>query len=51
MVSLRDLILADLHKSIQDLMTSDVVSAHVTDDQEDIAKKIARYDLLALPDY
>ena len=48
-VSLRDLILADLHKSIQDLMTSDVVSAHVTDDQEDIAKKIARYDLLALP--
>ncbi len=48
-VSLRDLILADLHKSIKDLMTSDVVSAHVTDDQEDIAKKIARYDLLALP--
>ena len=48
-VSLRDLILADLNKSIKDLMTSDVVSAHVTDDQEDIAKKIARYDLLALP--
>ena len=48
-VSLRDLILADLHKSIDDLMTSGVVSAKVTDDQEDIAKKIARYDLLALP--
>ncbi len=48
-VSLRDLILADLYKSIKDLMVSDVVSAHVTDDQEDIAKKIARYDLLALP--
>ena len=48
-VSLRDLILADLNKSIKDLMTSDVVSAHVADDQEDIAKKIARYDLLALP--
>lgn len=48
-VSLRDLILADLNKSIKDLMSSDVVSAHVTDDQEDIAKKIARYDLLALP--
>src|SRR5699024_2006905 len=30
-------------------MTSDVVSGLVTDDQEDIAKKIARYDLLALP--
>ncbi len=48
-VSLRDLILADLNKSIQDLMTSDVVRALVTDDQEDIAKQIARYDLLALP--
>lgn len=48
-VSLRDLILADLHKSIKDLMVSDVVSADVVDDQEDIAKKIARYDLLALP--
>ena len=48
-VSLRDLILADLHKSIKDLMVSDVVSADVIDDQEDIAKKIARYDLLALP--
>ena len=48
-VSLRDLILADLNKSIQDLMISDVVHALVTDDQEDIAKKIARYDLLALP--
>ncbi len=48
-VSLRDLILADLHKTIQDLMVSDVVSSLVTDDQEDIAKQIARYDLLALP--
>ena len=48
-VSLRDLILADLYKSIKELMVSDVVSADVTDDQEDIAKKIARYDLLALP--
>lgn len=48
-VSLRDLILADLNKSIQELMTSDVVHALATDDQEDIAKKIARYDLLALP--
>ena len=48
-VSLRDLILADLHKTMQTLMTSDVVNALVSDDQEDIAKKIARYDLLALP--
>ena len=48
-VSLRDLILADLNKTMQTLMTSDVVSALASDDQEDIAKTIARYDLLALP--
>lgn len=48
-VSLRDLILADVGRSIKDLMTSDVVSGQVAEDQEDIAKKIARYDLLALP--
>ena len=48
-VSLRELILADVNSSIKDLMTSDVVRAEATDDQEDIAKTIARYDLLALP--
>lgn len=48
-VSLRELILADVNGSIKDLMTRDVVSAEATDDQEDIAKIIARYDLLALP--
>lgn len=48
-VSLRDLILADVTKTIEDLMVSAVVSADVSEDQEDIAKKIARYDLLALP--
>ncbi|HHX36265.1 MAG TPA: magnesium transporter [Gammaproteobacteria bacterium] len=48
-VSLRDLILAELGKTIKELMISDVVNGLVTDDQEDIAKKIARYDLLALP--
>jgi len=48
-VSLRELILADITSAIKDLMTRDVVSAKATDDQEDIAKTIARYDLLALP--
>lgn len=48
-VSLRDLILANPTQHIRDLMISNVVSGAVNDDQEDIAKKIARYDLLALP--
>ncbi len=48
-VSLRDLILADIDMYIQDLMVSDVVSGQASDDQEGIARKIARYDVLALP--
>ena len=48
-VSLRDLILAHPDKTIDQLMTADVVSGEVGEDQEDIAKRITRYDLLALP--
>ena len=48
-VSLRDLILADPSTKISDLMTEDVVSGEVSEDQEDIARRITRYDLLALP--
>ncbi len=48
-VSLRDLILAHPAKYIKELMTAEPVSGQVNEDQEDIAKRIARYDLLALP--
>ncbi|TDQ37232.1 magnesium transporter [Thiopseudomonas denitrificans] len=48
-VSLRDLILAHPDKTIDQLMIADVVSGEVGEDQEDIAKRITRYDLLALP--
>lgn len=48
-VSLRDLILADPSTKISDLMTEEVISGEVSEDQEDIARRITRYDLLALP--
>ncbi|MFT0211571.1 magnesium transporter [Pseudomonas sp. F1_0610] len=48
-VSLRQLILASPETSINELMISDFISAQVTERQEAIAKKMARYDLLALP--
>lgn len=48
-VSLRVLILADPKQLIDDIMLSSVISSEVNDDQEDIAKTIARYDLIALP--
>lgn len=34
---------------ISELMESDVVSVQVSEDQEDVARKVARYDLLAIP--
>ncbi len=48
-VSLRELILADPEALIKDLMLTEVVSAKVDEDQEEVARIIARYDLLALP--
>ena len=48
-VSLRVLILASPEQIISDIMVSSIVSSDVNDDQEDVAKTVARYDLIALP--
>ncbi|MCU4414443.1 magnesium transporter [Acinetobacter sp. WU_MDCI_Axc73] len=48
-VSLHELVLAPLQQLIRELMSTDVISAYVDDDQDEVAKKIAHYDLLALP--
>lgn len=48
-VSLRVLILANAGALINDLMVSDPIHCKVSDHQEEVAKKIARYDLIALP--
>ena len=48
-VSLRDLIVAPNHARVADLMIEDVISSRVTDPQEEIANKISKYDLIALP--
>jgi magnesium transporter len=48
-VSLRDLILASRHALIRDIMEQDVVAVKVTDDREQVAKELARYNLLAIP--
>jgi len=48
-VSLKDLILARRNDLIGAIMHRDVIFAHVEDDQEDAARKIQKYDLLALP--
>lgn len=48
-VSLRALILAPPKCAISELMVDSVVSCNVNEDQEDVAKTVARYDLIALP--
>ncbi|WP_284139398.1 MULTISPECIES: magnesium transporter [unclassified Virgibacillus] len=48
-ISLRDLIIADDHAIIGDLMSEKVVYVSVGKDQEDVAQMIRDYDFLALP--
>lgn len=48
-VSLRDLILAPPETRVEDIMVHDVIYARAEDSQAEVAAKIARYDLLALP--
>lgn len=49
LVSLRDLIMAPPEKQVEEVMRRDPVTAHVNDDQEDVAKTMAKYDILAVP--
>ncbi|WP_217651982.1 magnesium transporter [Hydrococcus rivularis] len=48
-VSLRDLVIASPEKTLGEIMTRDVVFVHTDTDQEEVARMIQRYDLLALP--
>ena len=48
-VSFRDLMSAKGDQSVGELMERDVVTVDVTDDQEVVAKQVARFDLLAIP--
>jgi magnesium transporter len=48
-ISLRELILARPTALLADVMQHDFVSVNVKDDQDDAAKLIARFDLIALP--
>lgn len=48
-VSLKDLIVAPHGARVKDVMYEDVISARASDDQEEVARKIQRYDLLAIP--
>ncbi|HEV2583777.1 MAG TPA: CBS domain-containing protein [Ktedonobacteraceae bacterium] len=48
-VSLRELVVAGPYTQLKSLMDRDVISVKVDDDQEDVARVIAKYDLLGVP--
>lgn len=49
MVSLKDAVLAETTEKIEDIMSADIISGNTDDDQEEIARQIEEYDLIALP--
>ena len=48
-VSLRDLVLSSPEITLEEIMTKEIVSVNTKDDQEEVARVIQRYDLLAVP--
>ncbi|MEM8673364.1 MAG: magnesium transporter [Cyanobacteria bacterium P01_G01_bin.67] len=48
-VSLRDLVIAAPDTTLTEIMTRDVVFVHTDTDQEEVARTIQRYDIVAIP--
>lgn len=48
-VSLRDIILAPSYRKVSEIMHTNVISAHLNDDKEEVAKKLSDYNFLAIP--
>ncbi len=48
-LSLKDLIVANPETIISELMTTNIIYAYTNTDQEEVARLIQRYDLIALP--
>ncbi|MCB9898079.1 MAG: magnesium transporter [Planctomycetes bacterium] len=49
LVDLRALLVSDRDALVRDVMDTDVISAHVDDDQEEVARLVDRYDLASVP--
>lgn len=48
-LSLRELIIAQPKSLVKDIMRTAVVSVHVNEDQEEVARMVKKYNLLAVP--
>lgn len=48
-VSLKDLVISDEDKLVSEIMNKDYIFVNTYDDQEEVAKKFKKYDLIAMP--
>lgn len=48
-ISLRDLIIGKPDDQVKDLMSTRVISVNVSDDQEEVARVVSKYNFLAVP--
>lgn len=48
-VTLRDIILSDPDSVMEDIMRTSVISANTNEDQEEVAKRFYKYDMLSMP--
>ena len=49
LVSIRDLILSDPDLFIRDIMNENIIKCHTLEDQENVARKLQKYNFLAIP--
>ncbi len=48
-ISLRDLLLSEPNRNVSEIMHTHIIKADVMEDQHEVAQKIAKYNLIALP--
>ena len=48
-VTLRELLMAPDDELVSELMSTDIITAHTTEDQEEAVQRIMRYDFISLP--
>ena len=48
-ISLKDLVLEPTDQKISDILNPEVISVHVDTDQEEVARLVKKYDLVAIP--
>jgi Mg/Co/Ni transporter MgtE len=48
-ISLRELLLADPDEKLKNFMTKELITVNVMEEEHEVAKKIAKYNLIALP--